>query len=68
MNNTGSVVDADCIPCLIGFYCSGVGNTEPTGPCDAGYYCEVGETIASPPSNTCSLGKLSHYLEEGAYC
>ena len=57
MNATGSAQLSDCIDCLQGHYCMGVGNIVPTGPCDVGYYCEVGETVAAPPTKTCSPGE-----------
>ena len=39
-NATGYNSSLDCSPCLGGQYCGTVGKTEPTGPCEAGYYCQ----------------------------
>ncbi|EDO39339.1 predicted protein, partial [Nematostella vectensis] len=38
-NATGVKRSVDCTPCPAGRYCAGFGATEPTGPCDAGFYC-----------------------------
>lgn len=32
----------DCVNCISGYYCEGVGNTESTDKCDVGYYCFFG--------------------------
>jgi hypothetical protein len=47
-NQTGTVTSVDCTACSPGYYCASVGLTAPTGPCDAGYYCQLGATIAAP--------------------
>jgi len=37
----------DCMDCTPGFYCDSLGQTQPTGPCDAGYYCDGADTSAT---------------------
>lgn len=44
----GGVSEDDCMACPGGFYCKFDGLTDVTGPCSAGYYCPVNETIISP--------------------
>jgi len=40
----------ECMACPGGHFCNGTGNTsQPTGPCEAGYYCLQGAT--RPVSN-----------------
>ena len=35
-----------CLSCTAGKYCEGLGNADPTGPCDAGWYCTNGSNSA----------------------
>jgi len=37
-----------CLLCYEGKYCATAGITEPTGDCDLGSFCEVGETVPNP--------------------
>ena len=48
-NLTGSINDDACLSCPGGEYCAGVGNTYPTGLCDAGWYCSGGTIQAQVP-------------------
>jgi len=45
-NFPGMREESDCIPCTPGYYCIGEKNPNPTGLCDAGYYCEGGSQSA----------------------
>ena len=36
---TGNDEESDCLDCTPGYYCDTQGIHEPTGLCDAGYYC-----------------------------
>ena len=47
----------DCLPCQPGQYCSGTGNTSPSGSCAARYYCRYGASTNTP----------SYGLSEGSY-
>ena len=49
-----------CLCFLKGFYCEDSGLSEPTGPCDAGFYCPGGQNVSSPAEYECSPG---HYCE-----
>ncbi|XP_033971267.1 zonadhesin-like [Trematomus bernacchii] len=58
-----------CLICPAGFYCEDWGLFEPTGPCQAGYYCIAGVNFQNPDGNfstgvggTCPKGK---YCPEG---
>ena len=42
----GQAMDS-CVSCLPGMYCSGYGNTWPTGNCSAGYFCTNGSDTAT---------------------
>lgn len=41
----GSDSIGDCSPCPPGLYCLGVGVSEPTGPCGAGYFCNISASV-----------------------
>ena len=41
-DETGNQNITDCLPCSPGMYCSGYGNSFPSGECDAGYFCPEG--------------------------
>lgn len=45
-----------CHLCTPGSYCSGVGNPEPSGVCDAGYYCPGGQNVSAPINYQCPRG------------
>ncbi|KAF3692794.1 Sushi, von Willebrand factor type A, EGF and pentraxin domain-containing protein 1 [Channa argus] len=49
-----------CLICPAGFYCEDWGLFEPTGPCQAGYYCIGGsEGGLCPPAHYCPDGSAS---------
>jgi hypothetical protein len=50
-NHTGLANISQCLSCTAGMYCADVGMTEPTGPCDEGYYCSGG--AADPGAAVC---------------
>ena len=62
----GLEVVSQCIPCSPGKFCSGSGNTQPTGNCSARYYCAINATTDSPTDgstgNRCPIG---HYCPAG---
>lgn len=51
----------DCRPCDRGKYCPGTNNTRSVEDCDPGYYCGLGNHMATPNNSTdsglCPLGK-----------
>ena len=49
--------ETDCTACPPGHYCDALGLTEPTGLCDAGYFCSGGSKTPTPPSGLCPAGK-----------
>ena len=52
LNNTGGESIDDCYACLPGQYCNAVGAFEPTGDCEARYYCpESAEIKVSQPTD-----------------
>lgn len=53
----------DCANCTSGYYCEGVGNTEPTDKCDAGYYCPPGQKVKDPNGLECTQG---HFCPRGS--
>ncbi|XP_061734344.1 neurogenic locus notch homolog protein 3-like [Nerophis ophidion] len=55
-----------CRICPAGFYCKDWGLPEPTGPCNAGYYCIAGVNIETPDGNY-STG-VGGACPEGRYC
>ncbi|CEM31004.1 unnamed protein product [Vitrella brassicaformis CCMP3155] len=56
---TGNTAEQDCILCDPGMYCSSLGLTAPTGPCQSGYYCPEGSS--SVTAVDCPAG---HYCEQ----
>ncbi|XP_038155551.1 uncharacterized protein LOC119792815 [Cyprinodon tularosa] len=62
--HTGS--SAGCLPCPPGHYCASVGLSEPTGPCNAGYFCKLGSFSPSPKDDfSGSLCPPGHYCSSG---
>ena len=53
----------DCTPCPGGYYCDGVGRTEPTDVCDAGFYCREKAYTSAPPE-----GATGGVCPAGGYC
>lgn len=48
----GGVSIEVCQVCLPGHYCSEVGLSSPSGPCNPGFYCTQGSSTATPWGNT----------------
>ncbi|XP_053729819.1 SCO-spondin isoform X1 [Synchiropus splendidus] len=55
-----------CLMCPAGFYCEDWGLFEPTGPCQAGYYCTAGVNFLRPDGNF-STG-VGGACPRGKYC
>ena len=47
--------------CDGGSYCGVYGLSAPSGPCDAGYYCDGGEILPNPTTGLCPPG---YYCEQ----
>ena len=62
-NSTNLRRSTDCTPCPGGRYCDGLGRTEPTGPCDAGFYCTEKSYTSAPFGS--EIGGL---CPVGGYC
>ena len=58
---TGAIADIDCMDCPPGEYCEGLGNTLPTGLCDAGFYCG-GKSYQKRPFDTGNLTTINGTL------
>ncbi|XP_067364271.1 uncharacterized protein si:ch211-286b4.4 [Channa argus] len=56
-----------CLPCPSGMFCSHPALSQPTGPCEAGYYCPTG---SPSPNSTEYQGNSdgSHLCPSGHYC
>ena len=59
-DNQTDAVD-DCIDCTPGFYCDREGLSEVSGPCNAGYFCTGGATLAVETVN-------GGMCRDGFYC
>ncbi|OAF70026.1 hypothetical protein A3Q56_02216, partial [Intoshia linei] len=62
-NNIQNSKLIDCTSCTTGKFCAGLGNTNPTGKCAAGYYCPTGQSNPTPITYICPKG---FYCLEGA--
>ena len=51
------------VPCSAGSYCHVTGLALPTGPCRAGFFCNVGSQRDDPPAGLCSPG---YFCPEGS--
>ena len=51
----GAGSDMDCIDCALGQYCLSEGLTEPTGPCQPGFYCLRGNVEPTPTGTIIDL-------------
>ena len=60
-NTSGSTNTFDCTDCRPGFYCANARTPEPTGPCDAGYYCPGG---AKTPNDM--ITPVGHFTPQGS--
>lgn len=67
-NSTGLGISSECQLCSGGHYCNGTGLAEPSGPCNAGFYCTNGAKTPMPNDSItgapCTVG---HYCPEGTY-
>ncbi|MGH0137990.1 UNVERIFIED_CONTAM: hypothetical protein FKN15_065321 [Acipenser sinensis] len=54
---------SECAPCVGGWYCAGTGLTEPTGSCEAGFYCRERARSATPAD-----GHTGGLCPIGSYC
>ncbi|GLD57311.1 zonadhesin-like isoform X1 [Lates japonicus] len=66
-NQLGASTPDACLPCPAGMFCSQSGLSQPTGLCEAGYYCPAGSTS---PNSTEYQGNStgSHLCPSGHYC
>ena len=50
MEHTTGLTSVDqCVPCVGGYYCSGLAQTKTSGLCSAGYFCTSGVDTPAPP-------------------
>uniref|UniRef100_A0A3Q3IVN5 Uncharacterized protein n=1 Tax=Monopterus albus TaxID=43700 RepID=A0A3Q3IVN5_MONAL len=54
---------SECSPCYGGWYCTGVGLTEPSGSCQERFYCREGAKSATPVD-----GPSGGLCPSGSYC
>ncbi|OQR94999.1 hypothetical protein ACHHYP_00649 [Achlya hypogyna] len=68
-NATNLKMMEDCFTCLPGMYCDGTALTNPSGPCDAGFYC-TGGSYTSAPSGSAGAQSFSDCTNcpPGLYC
>ena len=66
-NTTGLTMSSQCTPCSFGKYCGSTGLTEPTGDCDAGFYCLSGASVPNNPTLDSTGGPcpVGHYCPVG---
>nr|XP_038023610.1 multiple epidermal growth factor-like domains protein 10 isoform X2 [Anas platyrhynchos] len=62
-NKKGLSGPAECSPCGRGFYCAAPGQTGPSGPCQAGFFCQ-GRALTPLPTD----GVTGNMCPPGAYC
>ncbi|KDO27716.1 hypothetical protein SPRG_22196, partial [Saprolegnia parasitica CBS 223.65] len=73
-NATGLKMMENCLTCLPGMYCDGTALTNPSGPCDAGFYCTAGSYTSAPSGSagTSGNGQGGQYIgglcQKGGYC
>ena len=63
-NSTNLGAISECQQCTPGMYCGTTGLTQPSGPCDAGYFCESGLAFSFSSERICPEG---FYCPEGTY-
>ncbi len=61
-NETTKYALSHCISCPGGQFCAGVGQSLPSGGCDASYYCDGGSITATPS------GSGGNHCSAGTYC
>lgn len=69
----GAESEQDCFPCLPGMYCGFSGLSAPTGPCDAGWFCQRGSSSNRPMVNSsnptlCPFVGVGGICPLGSYC
>lgn len=52
---------SECVTCPSGKFCTG-GTAAPSGACDAGYFCLLGNNVSAPTDSVCPKG---HYCPRG---
>jgi len=62
-------MSSQCFDCKEGWYCSGTALTAPTAMCNAGYYCILGASVASPSLSATATKRYGpcpfyHYCEK----
>ncbi|XP_075892173.1 uncharacterized protein LOC142895201 [Nelusetta ayraudi] len=63
----GASSAAACLPCPPGMFCSYPGLSQPTGLCQAGFYCAAGSTSPNATSHQGNSTR-SHLCPPGHYC
>ncbi|KAF0752111.1 hypothetical protein AaE_006158, partial [Aphanomyces astaci] len=63
----------NCNTCLPGMYCDGTALTNPSGPCDAGFYCTGGSYTSAPSGSAGTAvystgGLIGGLCSTGGYC
>ena len=48
--------DVQCTQCTGGYYCDNNGAVNVTGPCQPGYYCQLGVDTPAPTNNNTGFG------------
>ena len=64
---TGGSSQASCIPCDDGKYCQGLNNTQPTGDCLEGYFCQRNSTHGNKQANP-NNSPIGGLCPAGRYC
>ncbi|OQS02383.1 hypothetical protein THRCLA_21431 [Thraustotheca clavata] len=67
-NSTGLKMMEDCFTCLPGMYCDGTALTNPSGPCDAGFYCTGGSYTSAPSGSAGTIVYQSSGQYVGGLC
>ena len=62
-DRTGLSSPDDCVQCDGGMYCGSTGLSAPTGPCDPGFYCDLGASKSNPED-----GVTGNICPQGYYC
>jgi hypothetical protein len=58
---------SDCSPCVPGKYCDSNGLSQPTGPCEKGYFCSGGSTLRNPfDQEFGSICPAGHFCPQGS--
>ena len=57
------LITGECYQCTEGYYCETPGLVNPTGPCQAGFYCISGANTSTPTD-----GVTGDACRQGYYC